>query len=122
MALFAIIVAIILIVSAVRNTQATLFTALETDVPEFGRWFLAIIVIGAIGYVPVFRKPARALLLLILVVLFVKNGQAIVNGVKDANAPKMPSSGSTGATSSPSVTPQSFITNVENNAFSALHL
>ena len=84
MALFALIIGLILIVAAVRNSQGDLFSALETDVPKFVVWAVALLAIGALGYVPGMKIVSRWLLALVLVVLIVNNYQKAITGFQNA--------------------------------------
>lgn len=76
----------ILIVSAYKNTYTTLFSNLKSDVPGFAVWFAAIAVVGGLQYVPGLRVPARWLLALVLLVLFMSNYQRILSGIKSASS------------------------------------
>lgn len=97
MALLLILLALVLIVAAIRDTQGDLFTALGQDVPAFLVWTLAILLVGALGYVPALRPLSRGLMALVIVALFVNNYQAITANVGAlAKGP----GGSTNATSS----------------------
>lgn len=87
MPLLLIFVAGVLIVSAFRNTQTQLATELETDLPGFGAWALAIIGVGALGWVPGMRVISRWLLALVIVVLVVKNYSALFSGFSRTTAP-----------------------------------
>jgi hypothetical protein len=78
-----IFIALILIVSAWRNTQTTLATALATDVAGFGKWFAAMACIGALQWVPGMKVPARMLLALVIVVLVLLRYQQILAGFSD---------------------------------------
>lgn len=80
MILFLILIAAMLIVAAVRDTQGDLFAALQADVPSFVIWAAALVAIGAIGFVPGLKTPSRFLLALIIVVLVVNNYQKIIRG------------------------------------------
>lgn len=84
MILFLALVAIVLIVAAVRDTQGDLFAAIREDIPAFGTWGGALLAVGALGFVPGIKPVARALLVLVLVVLFVNNYTAIVAGLRKA--------------------------------------
>lgn len=84
MTIVALFIGIILVVAALRNSQAALFTALKTDVPSFVVWAAAIVAIGAIGFVPKLSPLSRALLGLILVVIILKNYAAIIAGFNSA--------------------------------------
>lgn len=77
-----------LLIAGVRNTAGpatqpgTLFYLLHNDFTgpnNFIYWFLAIILIGAVGYIPKLKPVSTGFLALVLVVLFLKRGN--VNGV-----------------------------------------
>lgn len=80
----------VLLVAALRNTQAQLATALEQDVPGFLTWALAIAAIGAVGFIPGARPISRGLLALVIVVIFVTRYQAILASIRGAAAPTQP--------------------------------
>lgn len=84
MALIILIVGAILIVVAVRNSQGSLFTALKTDLPEYGVWAAAIIAIGLIGVVPGLKPISRGLLVLIILVIILNNYQNIISSFEGA--------------------------------------
>lgn len=74
-----------LLIAGVRNTAGpsstpgTLFALLHGDftgTDNFAYWFIAIILIGAIGYIPKLRSLSTAFLVLVLVVLFLKKGSS----------------------------------------------
>jgi len=69
-----IIAGIVLLVSGVRETSSELLTLLKGDVTgpkNFGNWILAILLIGALGYIQDFRSLSRAFLVLVLIVLVI---------------------------------------------------
>lgn len=80
MIIILVLIAAILIVAALRDTQGDLFAALKSDVPAFGTWAAALIVLGLLGFIPGVRPVSRALIVLVFVVLFVNNYQSIVDG------------------------------------------
>lgn len=84
------LVAAIFIVSAFNNTQATLATALEQDVPPYIKWAAALAAVGALGYIPGMRTISRYLLALVLVVIFLRNYQAILAGFTAAAGGSQP--------------------------------
>lgn len=90
MGIIALAIGIILIVAAVRNSQAALFTALEADVPKFVIWAAAILAVGAIGAIPGLKPVSRWLLALVIVVIIVNNYQLLVSGFQNSvkNAPQ----------------------------------
>lgn len=84
MILVLVLIAALLIVSALRDTQGDLFVAIREDVPAFGTWAAAILVLGFIGFIPGFRPVSRYLLALVIVVLVVNNYQSITKGFESA--------------------------------------
>lgn len=80
MAIVALIIAVVLIAAAVRNTQGILFSALSEDVPAFMVWAAAIFAVGAIGFVPGLKPVSRGLLALVLLVIIMNNYQTIIAG------------------------------------------
>jgi hypothetical protein len=79
------IIGIWLLVAGVRNTAGpasqpgTLFALLHGDFTgsdNFAYWFIAIILIGAIGYIPKLKGLSTAFLALVIVVLFLKKGSS----------------------------------------------
>jgi hypothetical protein len=77
------IVGVFLVVAGVRNTagpvsqQGTLFNLIHGDFTgqdNFIYWFLAIVIVGMLGYVPKLKPISTGLLVLIIVVLFLRKG------------------------------------------------
>src|SRR4051812_2605195 len=67
----------VLLVAAVRNRQGDLFALVQNDLTgseNFFQWALAIVVIGAIGYIPKLKGISVALLALVLVSIFLRKG------------------------------------------------
>lgn len=75
-----IIVGIVLLVAAVRDTiggDRGLFTLLKNDFTgqnNFSYWLVSILIIGAVGYIPTLRPISRMFLALVIVVLFISQG------------------------------------------------
>jgi hypothetical protein len=70
MPIFLLFVGVLLLVSAYRGTYACLFALIKQDVTiQFGAWFVAVLLIGAIGYVKKLEPVSNALLALVIVVL-----------------------------------------------------
>jgi hypothetical protein len=72
-----IIAGVVLIISAVRNTQQQLFYLLALDFTgphNFIFWFLSILLIGALGYIPKAKPLSDGFLILVILVLFLKKG------------------------------------------------
>lgn len=84
MIIFLVLIAVVLIVAALRDTQGDLFAAIGEDVQAFAIWGAAIVAIGLLGFIPGVKPVSRALLGLVIVVLFVNNYQAIVSGFSRA--------------------------------------
>ena len=83
MAFVLIIVGLVLLASAVQGTTTTLFGLVKNDfvgTNNFIYWFSAILIIGAVGYIPKARPISIALLGLVLVVLFIKNDNGSTAG------------------------------------------
>jgi hypothetical protein len=77
------IVGVFLLIAGVRNTQDTLFSLVKSDftgTDNFIFWFLAIVIIGLIGYVPKLKPVSTAFLGLVIVVLFLKKGNSSGSG------------------------------------------
>lgn len=71
------IVGLTLVVSSVRGTSGELLTLVKGDFTgsnNFIAWILAILVIGALGYIRPLQSPSRAMLVLVVLVLFLSNG------------------------------------------------
>lgn len=75
-----IIAGIVLLIVAVRNTQDQFFYLLQGDFTgknNFVFWVLAILIIGAIGYVPRLKPISNAFLILVVLVLILTKGQGL---------------------------------------------
>lgn len=84
MALVAILIGAVLIVAAIRNSHAALFSALGQDVPAYVIWAAAIVAIGVLGWVPGLSPLSRGLLALVILVLVLNNYQQILSGFQNA--------------------------------------
>ena len=82
------VIAILLFVSAYRGVNSISYLAsnLEQDVAGFFVWALAIIVIGAIGLIPNMRKVSNALLVLVILVIALKNGQGFFANLQNVKS------------------------------------
>ena len=78
-----VLIAAVLIVSAIRDTQGDLFAALKEDVPNFGTWAAALFAPGLLGFIPGLKPISRGLIALVIVVLFVNNYQSIVKSFEN---------------------------------------
>lgn len=90
MIIVALLIGVILLVAAIRNSQNALFSALAQDVPGYVVWAAAIFAVGAIGFVPALKPVSRGLLTLIIIVLVLHNYKQIIAGFQNAwqNPPK----------------------------------
>jgi len=76
------IIGLVLVIAGVRNTQSGtggLFTLVHGDFTgqnNFIYWFVAIIIVGLLGYVPKLKPLSTSFLVLIILVLFLKKGNA----------------------------------------------
>lgn len=66
---------IVLLVSAYQHNTPALGGQLVSDAAGFAKWGAAIIAIGLLQYIPGAEKPARALMLLVALVIILKNGE-----------------------------------------------
>lgn len=76
MPIILIIVGLMLCISAVQNTTATLGTTLANDfsgVGKFFAWFAAIFIIGAIGYYKAAEGTSRLFIVLVILAMFLAN-------------------------------------------------
>jgi hypothetical protein len=67
----------VLLIAAVRDRQGDLFSLVEGDLTgpnNFFQWALAIVIIGAIGYVPKLKPLSTGLLALVLISIFLRRG------------------------------------------------
>lgn len=77
MAFALLIIGAMLLVTSVKNTQGTLFGLLQGDLTgtnNFVFWLVAILLIGAIGYIPKLKPISNGLLALVIIVLVVAKG------------------------------------------------
>lgn len=101
MILILLLIGAVLVVSAIRNSQGALFTALSTDAPGFVIWAAAIVAVGAVGFIPGLKPVSRGLLALILLVIFLKNYQTIIAGFQGADKSAATSSATNASGSTP---------------------
>lgn len=70
-------IGVVLLASSVRNTQDQLFGLVKGDFTgpqNFIFWFLAIMIIGSIGYIPKAKPIATAFVTLVVIVLVLSRG------------------------------------------------
>lgn len=76
MAFVLIIAAVSLIMASYHNNAKQLFSLVGgefTGSPSFGKWFIAILTIGAIGYIKPLKSLSDSFIVLVLIVLFLSN-------------------------------------------------
>jgi hypothetical protein len=91
MGLLFVVVGVILIVSAIRNTTGSLATHISQDFNSgFLAWLGAILLIGMVGYLPKMQTISRLFLALVVLVLFLKQGtgffESFLQQIKNAPA------------------------------------
>lgn len=123
MAFALLIIGIVLITASVRNMQAALIALLGGDFSGQGNflyWVVAIIAIGAVGYVPKMKGVSDGLLVLILLALVLKAGNpgAANGGVFNQ---LMTALGATKNPSSTNITGNSLVNNVGQQIGSVLN-
>ena len=72
----------IVLVTAIKGNQADLLKQVKKDFTGSGNflvWILAIVLIGAIGYIPQFRAPSKLIIALVLIVFLVANKGIFAN-------------------------------------------
>ena len=77
MSLALIFAGVLFLSAAVRDSQADLFGLLKQDLTgsnNFLQWALALILVGALGFIPKLKPFSMALLALILVAIFLRKG------------------------------------------------
>lgn len=111
---------IILIVAGVRdrvtNGDPSLMSLIKGDFTgtnPFWKWMLAILFIGALGYIPTFKPISRGFLVLIIVVFFLSNKGFFTQLQSTLNSTSTSGTGSTSTT-----TTQSPLANNTVNDFS----
>jgi hypothetical protein len=73
----------VLLVAGVRGTHQTLYTLIRSDFTGPANviyWFIAILIIGAVGYIPRLKPVSDAFLVLVILVLFLKRGNPTSGG------------------------------------------
>ena len=74
-----IVVGLVLLITASRDKHEQLFTLLKGDFTgpnNFVYWFVAILTIGAIGYIPRAKPFSNAMLVLVVLILVLKRGDS----------------------------------------------
>ena len=87
MALSLIVIGLLLVVAAVQDTQGTLFATVKEDFTgpnNFVQWIVALFLVGAIGYIPKLKGFSLALLALVLLAIFLRNGTGFFSQLQSA--------------------------------------
>lgn len=80
MPVFFLVIGLLLIVTVVRGTTANFAKRLGSDVSGgYLKWLAAIIVIGALGFVPSLKMPSRYLMALVALVVMLKSGSGFIS-------------------------------------------
>jgi len=77
------VIGVFLLVSAIRGTHAQLFSLVQSDFTgpnNFVYWFIAIFLIGALGYIERLKPISIGLLTLVVLVLFLSKGNPGTSG------------------------------------------
>jgi hypothetical protein len=74
------VIAAIILITAIHGTHGDLATALEQDIPGYFKWAAAIAAIIGLGYLPGFERISRWLLVLVAVVVVLTQGKGIFAG------------------------------------------
>lgn len=78
MAIVLLIIGVVMVTAAVRNTTDVLGTLLKEDFTgqnNFIYWLVAILIIGGVGYIPTLKGISNVFLILLIVVLFLTKGR-----------------------------------------------
>jgi hypothetical protein len=82
MAFLFLIIGVVLVTAGVKGTQGELWTQVQKDFSpsqqqqgqhSFLAWFIAILIIGSLGYIDELKELSRSFLVLVIVVLFLSN-------------------------------------------------
>jgi len=97
MAIPILFIAILLIVTGVRDTYGQLGQQLAKDAPDFLLWLAAVLIVGFVGYFQPWQTASRAILALIIIVYVTRSGglfnqiqSAIQTGARSAGGPETP--------------------------------
>lgn len=80
MPLFFLVIGLVLIVTVINGTTFALARQLKDDLTSgYIKWFAAVLLIGAAGYVDALKSPSRYLLALIFLVIMLTNGTGFIS-------------------------------------------
>jgi len=98
----------VLLIAAIRNTQQSLFYLMANDFTgknNFVYWFLSILIIGAVGYIPRAKPISDGFLILVILALFLRKGTGFFDmfnrqiGYTQLTGPQVSSGATRGTTS-----------------------
>jgi hypothetical protein len=75
-----IVIGALIAIAAFNETHGDLAKALESDIPGYFKWGIAIAAILGLGYIPGFDKPSRWLMALVALVVVLTNWQQMIDG------------------------------------------
>lgn len=75
-----VLVGALIAIAAFNNAHQDLGHALQTDVPAYFKWAIAIAAILGLGYIPGMKVPSRWLIALVALVVVLTNYQTILAG------------------------------------------
>lgn len=91
MALALVLAGVLLLVSSVRGTQVDLVNLVKGDLlgtghgeGSFIQWIVALMLVGAIGYIPRLKPLSVALLALVLISIFLRKGKGFFSQLSTA--------------------------------------
>lgn len=88
MPLFLVLAGLMLIDTGVRGTAPQFVKQVGSDASAFVAWFAIIVIIGFAGISATLRPLSTIFLVLVVVVFFLRNGQAIAANLKTAATPR----------------------------------
>ena len=102
------IIGAVLLIAAVRNTQSDLFTLVQGDFTgqnNYIFWVVAILIIGAVGYIKPLKPLSTAFLALVILVLFLSRGAGLfsrfTSGIASTQTPAPVSTSPASTTAAP---------------------
>ena len=114
---------LLLLVVAIRGTQNDLFVLLKSEFTgsnSFPVWALAIVLLGAVGYIKPLRPISDGLLFLVLLVIVLKNGGDIFAKFDTAVAHPVAPSEPAASTASTANTGTSVVTTAATGAWNVI--
>lgn len=85
-------IGVLFLAAGVRDKQGDLFTLLKGDLTgqnNFLQWVLALVLVGALGFIPRMRPVSVALIALILIAIFLRKGAGFFDQLAGATGLKV---------------------------------